>query len=255
MAATIGTSGFGTLLKRGDGGVGAGTQASKTVGTSNQTIVAKAQVAGTDGNSMSFGIVVSGTSTAFSYTISSTSLVITSATDGGGLATTTVNEAIYQIQDDVTYRDFWELTRGGGNGTGVLVASAASNLSGGTNGTEVFATIAEVVNITLNGPNLELIDATHMESPNAYREFIPSLLDGGDVSFSLNFLPATASQTVLKTDMENRTRRNFQLTFTDTGTTTYAFAGYVTSLSASAVIDDKLSSECTIKITGPITVS
>lgn len=120
---------------------------------------------------------------------------------------------------------------------------------------EAFTTIAEVTNITGPGESLEVIDATHMESPSGYREYIPSLLDSGEVTFDLNFLPADSNQSGLRTDLTGKTKRNFQLVFTDSGTTTYSFAGYVTSFEPSAQIDDKLSASCTIKVTGPVTSS
>lgn len=120
---------------------------------------------------------------------------------------------------------------------------------------ETFTTVLEVVNISGPGETLELIDATHMESPNAYREYIPSLLDSGEITFDLNFLPGNATQTVLRTDLTNRTKRNWKLVFTDSALTTYVFAGYVTSHEPGAQIDDKLSCSVTIKVTGPVTLS
>lgn len=121
---------------------------------------------------------------------------------------------------------------------------------------ETFTTVSEVSNISGPGESLETIDATHMESPSGYREYIPSLLDSGEISFDMNFLPATTAQSVgLRADMVAKTKRNWQLVFTDSGTTTYSFSGYVTAFEPSAQIDDKLSASCTIKVTGPVTAS
>lgn len=120
---------------------------------------------------------------------------------------------------------------------------------------EVFTAVSEVVNITGPGESLETIDATHMQSPSNYREFIPSLLDSGEVTLDLNFLPGTAGQTVIRTALTGRTKKNWKLVFTDSALTTYKFAGYVTAFEPSAQIDDKLSASCTIKVTGPVTLS
>lgn len=249
------TSGYGCVLQVGDGGVGAGTQASKTVSTSDQQIIAKAQTAGTAGNSMQFGILVSGNNTAFSYTISATSLVITSATDGSGVATTTVEDAIVAIQDDATYRTYWELSTGAGNGSGILVASATSNLSGGANGAEVFTTIAEVKSIS--GPNLQagIIDVTNMDSPNAVREFLPSLIDPGEVGFAVNFLPDNTTHDSIRTDLIARTKRNFKLQFTDSTPSTWSFAGYYTAFGVTAEIESVLQANVSIKLTSNPTES
>lgn len=248
---SVATSGFGVLLKMDDGGVGAGVQASKTVGSSNQQIVCKDQNAGAAGNAMTFGILVSGVSTAFSFAISHTSLVITSATDGSSLATTTVNEAIYQIQDNAIYRTDWELTRGAGNGTGVLVASATSALSGGSDGS-VFTTIAEVKSISGPDQQAGIIDVTNMDSPNNTREFLPNLIDPGTLSFDINFLPGNTGHQALQTVLTSRAKRNFRLIYTNSPANQADFAGYVTGLSISAGIEDALSASITVKLTSSI---
>lgn len=255
MAASVATSGFGTLFKRGDGGVGAGTQASKTIGTSNQQLRVKARLAGVAGNSKTFGIVVAGLSTAYSQVIGSGSVLINSATDGAGAATTTVNEALYQLMQNTTFVDNFQGDRNSGNGTGVLVAGAAAALTGGADGAEVFTTVSEIKNITGPERGVSLIETTHMESPLAYREYLGSLLDAGEVNVDLNW-NEVVSQTGLVTDLEARTRRNFQIVFvTAAATKTYSFAGIITKIGQSFAIEQAIAATVTVKITGPVTVS
>lgn len=250
MSVTQGTSGFGTLLKRGDGGVGAGTKAAVEWGSGNAKIRIKWKVAGTAGNGKNITVVVSGSSYVYT-TISSTAVSITVPT------TATVSDVIANLYQQATFDQYWDADFGAspGDGSGTITARTVTATSGGTNGTEVFTTIAEVVSINGPGQKLDLIDATHMESPNAFREYIPSLLDGGEVSFDVNFLPGNANQAGLRTDLTSRTKRNFQLVWTDSAPTTYSFAGYVTAFEPSAKIDDKLMASVTVKITSDITVS
>lgn len=252
MATSLATAGFGTLLKRGDGGVGAGTQASKTIGTSNQQLRVKARTAGTAGNSKTFGIVVSGNNTAYSQVITATSVLINSATDGAGNATTTVLGAIAQLALNTTFVDNFQADVGSGNGSGVLINGSAAVLSGGTDGTEVFTTISEVKSI--GGPKLtqETIETTHMESPNSYKEYLASLLDAGEMSFDVNFTNV-AAQTNVILDLENRTKRNFQLVFsTAAGNVTFSFAAFVTNFEFNFAIQEAISASVTLKITGPV---
>lgn len=248
--ATLATSGSGVLLKRGDGGVGAGVQASRTIGTSNQQIIIYAKTAGVAGNSRTCEIIVSGNSTPFSLSVSATNVTITSATDGGGLATTTVNEALYQLMQNDTFALLWEATRGAGNGTGVVVAAASANLSGGTDGAEIFTTVAEVKSIS--GPNMsaQIIDVTNFYSANNTREYISSWIDPGELTFGCNFLPANATQQGLVTDMQNRTRRNYTLTWSDAAATVCSMAGLVTSFGITNQLDAALEANVTIKLTG-----
>lgn len=120
---------------------------------------------------------------------------------------------------------------------------------------ETFTTIAEVRNI--GGPNitLELLEATHMESPTGFREWLPSFKDGGEVPFEVNFLPANSGHKAITTDIANRTRRNFKIVWPNTAATTWSFSGYYTQFQPSAGVGDMLSASITIKITGSVTIS
>ena len=74
---------------------------------------------------------------------------------------------------------------------------------------EVFTTLAEVTNITPPKMSRDTVDATHEESPGAWREFIAGLKDGGDVSLDLNFIPggtAAASGVCPASASASRTR-------------------------------------------------
>jgi len=247
---TLATSGSGVIFKMGDGGVGAGVQASRTIGTSNQQIVLKSKAAGTAGNSKTCSIVVSGNNTAYSQSVTASNVTITSATDGSGNATTTVLQAIANLFLDATFAANWQATVGSGNGSGVLVAGASASLSGGTNGTEVFTAVAEVKSIT--GPNMSssVIDVTNMDSANNTREFISSWIDPGELSFACNFLPANVTQQGLATLMQNRTRRNMQLVWSDTAATVCSMAGLVTGFGITNQLDAALEANITIKLTG-----
>lgn len=119
---------------------------------------------------------------------------------------------------------------------------------------EVFTMIAEVVNIT--GPSFSraTVDVTNMDSANNYRDFMPGLLDGGEISFELNFIPSdTTQKSIYNTDMSSSTAVNYQIVFPDSGTTTWSFAGLVTSFDITNPMDEKVTANMTIKIVGQTT--
>lgn len=123
--------------------------------------------------------------------------------------------------------------------------------------TESFTTIFQVLDI--GGPSLELeaIESTNHSSTGGWREFIGGLLGGGEVGFEVNYEPtqATLNATAgLINDMENRTVRNFQLVFPDTGATTWSFAALVTKFEPSAPVDGKLTASVTLTISGQPTL-
>lgn len=124
-------------------------------------------------------------------------------------------------------------------------------------GPESFTTILDVADIS--GPSLALDteDATTHSSPNAWREFIATLLNGGEVTFTINYDPNAATHnatTGLIRDQKNRTLRNFQLVFPVSGNPTWAFAAFVTGFEPKAPVDSKLTAACKLKISGQPTL-
>lgn len=119
-------------------------------------------------------------------------------------------------------------------------------------GSTVFVTVAEVK--SMNGPSMkgDVIDVTTHSSAasGAWREKIASLLDPGEVSFSINLIPASAGHKSLITDFTGRTKTNYQFVFPDPGLTTWAFTGYTTQFSTKAEVDGVLEADMTVTLTG-----
>lgn len=135
------------------------------------------------------------------------------------------------------------------------VAAIGTALKIGDGGTpENFTTIAEVKDISGPGTTLDTIEVTSHDSTGGYKEYIPSLKDGGEVTFDMNFVNS-AAQDALVTDMENRTKRNFQVVTTHSSPKTAVFAGYITAITHSFPVGDVATRSVTIKVTGPITWS
>ncbi len=135
-----------------------------------------------------------------------------------------------------------------GHGTLLQIGDGASP--------ENFTTIAEVTDI--NGPNISVdtVDVTSHSSPGAYKEYIVSLIEPGEVRFTVNFIPTDATHGLtsgLLKDLQDRTLRNFQLVFPDATSTTYAFSAYVTGFQIKEPTTDVLGADVTLKITGQIT--
>jgi len=247
---TEATSGSGISLSIGDGGIGDGTQAAKTIGTSNQQLRVRAKVAGTAGNTKTFGIVVAGNSTPFSIVVTANSVLINSATDAGGVATTTVLQAIAALYLNATFVENFQADVNTGTGAGVLVAGAPGVLSGGTNGAELFTAIAEVKSI--GGPDMSstVLDATHFLSADNTREFIASWIDPGTLSLTCNFLPQSTNQQSLLTAMKNRVRKYFRLTWSDAASTVCNMSGVVVGFSINNQLDAILEATVSVKLTG-----
>lgn len=110
-------------------------------------------------------------------------------------------------------------------------------------------TIAEVVNVSGPGISADTIDVTHQESSDNAREFIGSLVDSGEVSCDVNFLPGNATQKTFISDIYGKVKATYSLVWSDAGLT-WTFEAIPTGFEPSAQIDDKLSASITLKITG-----
>lgn len=116
---------------------------------------------------------------------------------------------------------------------------------------EAFTTIAEVTNIGEVTTKLNVVDATHMESADAHMEKIPTILESGDITVDLNFLPGDTTQTALRNDAMNRSLRNFQITVPGTAKV-FSFSAYVTSIGPAIPHDGKMVQSVTLTPTGKI---
>lgn len=123
----------------------------------------------------------------------------------------------------------------------------------GTTPTEVFTAIAEIKDIKGPSSSVGTEDVTHQGSAAA--EFVPTVLDNGEVSFDINLDPTSTTHADLYDDMESKTKRNFQLIMTDSGATQYAFAAYITKFERDMKVKGSLGASITLKITGAITES
>ena len=118
-------------------------------------------------------------------------------------------------------------------------------------GPDVWTTIGEQTTIKPPGIKADTPEVTHQQSPSGRREFIPGLVDEGEVSFDLNFVPGGTAFTTLLSYL--RTTVHARVVFPDS--TLWSFDAILTGLEPEAPVDDKMAASVTFKITGPSTVS
>lgn len=121
--------------------------------------------------------------------------------------------------------------------------------SGNDASPQTFTTFGEVTSITPPGIARDAVEATHMQSPEAWREFIAGLKDGGEVSIEFNFKKASA--TALMTEMAlsgGAALLDRLIVFPDTSQ--WDFRALLTGFESEAPVDDKISATATFKISG-----
>jgi hypothetical protein len=124
-------------------------------------------------------------------------------------------------------------------------AIAYSSTFGIWNGAS-YTNVAEVTNITPPQYTRDAIEATHHASPNSYREYIPGMIDGGEVSIEINYVPSNAD--VIIAALQSSSAGQFRITHANGVSVT--FSAVVTGYSPETPIDGKMSATATFKVSG-----
>ena len=115
---------------------------------------------------------------------------------------------------------------------------------------ESFTTIAEVADI--GGPSFsrESIETTSHDSTGGYREFIPGLREGGEVTFTINFMPEDATHVAAIAQFDDDSVHNWELVYPILPSKKWVFAAFLTKFDTKAPVGEKLSADLTLKVSG-----
>lgn len=119
-------------------------------------------------------------------------------------------------------------------------------------------TLAEIADIISVGPpsqTVETIDVTSHGSAGGVREFVPGLIDAGELSIKINYIPGSPGDVILAAALSARTARPWKINLpAATGTRDFTGNGVVTSYEKDEVgIDDKMTATLTMKVSGLVT--
>jgi len=120
-----------------------------------------------------------------------------------------------------------------------------------------WVSIAEIVSVTPPSMTRDTVDATHAESEEKWREFIPGLRDGGEVSLEMNFIPDGAGTTTIMQTFNSDAQVTCRIVFPDGDAdtspieaTVWQFTGFCTGFQPQAPFDGKMSATATFKLSG-----
>ncbi len=135
-----------------------------------------------------------------------------------------------------------------GDSTGGTTAGWNSDPSSG------FTAIAEILDS--EGPSMERgdLEVTYHNSPGGRRQYIPDLLELGEVTFDINYLPTDSthdSTDGLLADLKNGIEdRDFVIVLSDSASTPIYFTGYVKGFNPAHPVSGQLTASITIKVNG-----
>ncbi len=129
----------------------------------------------------------------------------------------------------------------------------------------VIANVGDLTGPTMSGA---VVDVTSHSTATPWRQKIVTLLDNGDITLPLYFIPSSAGSDGTPNTPEghngtngllsvftSRQLREYALTFPDAAGTTWYFQGYITKFSMTAKVAGVLEATCTFTFTSePILV-
>jgi len=108
-----------------------------------------------------------------------------------------------------------------------------------------YVQVAEVTNITWPGYKRDAIEVTYMDSASQFREYIAGLMDAGEVSVEMNWVPS-ATDPILAA----MTAGVGQFKIQYAGGVNIVFKAVVTGWSTQSPLGEKLSGTATFKLSG-----
>jgi Phage tail tube protein, TTP len=114
--------------------------------------------------------------------------------------------------------------------------------------------IPELTNITDVGANFATVDVSAHDGTSGFGSKIPTLLDGGTVRATFNYVPANLQHIALRTAMLARASTVFVVTLPTTGNPTITFNAFVTRYRIpGAPVNGQLQLEVELTVDGVVT--
>jgi len=111
--------------------------------------------------------------------------------------------------------------------------------------------VLEVLNISGPSQSRDMLDITNHDSDSGFREFVPGVIAGGEVTLDGNLIVGdTAGQVAFHTDVQGGTKRNAFIVMPMAVGGSLFFAAYAKGFEASFPYEDKIGVSGSLVITG-----
>lgn len=123
------------------------------------------------------------------------------------------------------------------------------------NASAVLTSVGEVIEISLPNPQTEDVEATHFASPNRQREWVAGLIDNGEISFSINWVPGNATDDIITEAQASGDARGVEIIIpSGTATSeTFTFDALIKGFEKNIPIDDRMTATVTMRVSGAVT--
>jgi len=114
--------------------------------------------------------------------------------------------------------------------------------------------LAEIFAVTPPNPQVDDVEATHFKSPNRYREYITGLIEYGEGTFEMNYVPGSATDILIRAAITDGVARSYKIAIPDGDVGLWEITGecIVKGYERSIPIDDRMTATMTIRFTGAV---
>jgi predicted secreted protein len=121
---------------------------------------------------------------------------------------------------------------------------------------DLYVALDEVRNITPPTLTLDTVDVTHMQSPNRYRERISGLIDPGEASCEINYVPGGTTDDRLREllNLPAGTTRSRAMRISFPNGATMSFTAEVSSYEPTVPVDDAMTATVNFLVSGQPTM-
>lgn len=135
----------------------------------------------------------------------------------------------------------------------MAVLGMGTKLFIGATGTDFVAQLTEITGLEISA---DTVETTTLESTGGFRTYVQGLKDAGEVSISGYFNPDdTVGQAALWGNLQDGTVDAYRIAFPSALGATWGFNAVVTAFNTGAAMEDLVSFEATLKITGVPTLT
>jgi predicted secreted protein len=117
---------------------------------------------------------------------------------------------------------------------------------------DVLTQLGEILSVALPNSQVEDVEATHMASPGRRREYIAGLIDDGEGTIEMNYVPGSATDILIRAALADGATRDYKAVLPVADGSTWEVTGdcIVKGYERSIAIDDRMTATLTVRFTG-----
>jgi predicted secreted protein len=122
------------------------------------------------------------------------------------------------------------------------------------NASSVLTQLGEITGVSLPNSQVAEVEATHFGSPNRRREYISGLIDDGEGSFEMNYIPGSPTDALIRAALADGVTRGYKIVV-PTADGTWEVTGdlIVRGYERGVPLDDRMTATLTVRFTGAAT--